>query len=88
MCRNIRPLFHFDPPATEEEIRAASVQFVRKISGFAKPSKSNEAAFAAAVDEIAAVSARLLTSMETSAPAKNRETEAAKAKARSAKRFG
>ena len=88
MCRNIRPLFHFDPPATEEEIRAASVQFVRKISGFTKPSKSNEAAFAAAVDEIVAVSARLLTSMETSAPSMNREAEAAKAKARSAKRFG
>jgi hypothetical protein len=88
MCRNIRTLFNFDPPVTEAEVRAASLQFVRKISGFTKPSKTNEAAFLAAVDEIAAVSNRLLRSLETSAPAKNREEEAAKAKARSAERFG
>ncbi|HEY6939108.1 MAG TPA: DUF2277 domain-containing protein [Terriglobales bacterium] len=88
MCRNIRILFNFDPPVTEQEIRGASLQFVRKISGFNKPSKANEAAFLAAVDEIAAVSARLLHSLETSAPARNREEEAAKAKARAAQRFG
>ncbi len=88
MCRNIRPLFNFDPPVTDEEVRAASVQFVRKISGFTKPSKANEQQFEAAVDEIAAVSRRLLLSLETSAPPKNREEEAAKAKARSAARFG
>jgi hypothetical protein len=88
MCRNIRPLFNFDPPVTEEEIRAASLQFVRKITGFAKPSKSNEAAFLAAIEEISGVSARLLNSLDTSAPPKNREEEAAKAKARSAERFG
>jgi hypothetical protein len=88
MCRNIRTLFNFDPPVTPEEIRAASLQFVRKISGFTKPSQANEAAFLAAVDEIAGVSERLLRSMETSAPPKNREEEAAKAKARAATRFG
>jgi hypothetical protein len=88
MCRNIRTLFNFDPPVTEDEIRAASVQFVRKISGFTKPSKANEAAFLAAVDEVATVSAKLLRSLETTAPPKNREEEAAKAKARAAERFG
>ena len=88
MCRNIKTLFNFDPPVTEDEVRAASVQFVRKISGFSKPSKSNEASFLAAVDEVAAISKRLLVSLETNAPAKNREEEAAKAKARAAMRFG
>jgi len=88
MCRNIKILFNFDPPVTEQEIRGASLQFVRKISGFNRPSKANEAAFQAAVDEIAAVSARLLHSLETSAPARNREEESAKAKARAAQRFG
>jgi hypothetical protein len=88
MCRNIRPLFNFDPPVTAEEIRVASLQFVRKISGFNKPSKANEAAFLAAVDEIAGISARLLQSLETNAPPKNREEEAIKAKARTAERFG
>jgi hypothetical protein len=88
MCRNIRPLFNFDPPVTPEEIRAASLQFVRKISGFTKPSLANEAAFLAAVDDIAAISARLVHSLETSAPPKNREQEAVKAKARAAARFG
>ena len=88
MCRNIRALFNFDPPVTPEEIRAASLQFVRKISGFTKPSIANEAAFLAAVDDIAAISARLIHSLETSAPPKNREQEAAKAKARAAARFG
>jgi len=88
MCRNIKILFNFDPPVTDEEIRAASLQFVRKISGFNKPSKSNENSFLAAVDEIAAVSIRLLRSLETNAPPKNREEEAAKAKARGALRFG
>ena len=88
MCRNIKPLFNFDPPVTEDEIRAASLQFVRKISGFNKPSKGNEAAFDAAIDEIAGVSARLLQSLDTTAPKKNRAEEAAKAKARSAERFG
>jgi hypothetical protein len=87
MCRNIRPLFNFDPPVTEEEIRAASLQFVRKISGFPKPSKANEARFQLAVEEIAAVSARFLNSLETSAPPKNREEEAAKARARAADRY-
>ena len=82
MCRNIRPLFNFDPPVTDEEIRAASLQFVRKISGFTKPSKANEAAFLAAVDEIAGVSAQLVRGLETSTPPKNREVEAAKARAR------
>ena len=88
MCRNIKTLFNFDPPVTEEEVRAASLQFVRKISGFTKPSKANEAPFQAAIEEIAQVSMRLLTALETTAPAKNREEEAAKAKARAAARFG
>jgi hypothetical protein len=87
MCRNIRMLFNFEPPVTEEEVRAASLQFVRKISGFNKPSKANEAAFAAAVDEIAAASSRLLRSLETSAAPRSREEEAAKAKARAAERY-
>jgi hypothetical protein len=87
MCRNIRILFNFDPPVTEEEIRAASLQFVRKVSGFHKPSKTNEAAFAAAVDEVAAASSKLLTSLETSAPPRSRAEEAAKARARAALRF-
>ncbi len=88
MCRNIKTLFNFDPPTTEEEIRAASLQFVRKISGFTKPSKANESSFLSAVDEVAAVSSRLLRSLETNAPPKNREEEAAKAKARGAARYG
>ena len=88
MCRNIRPLFNFDPPVTDEEVRAASLQFVRKISGFSKPSKANEAAFLAAVDEIASASTRLLLSLATTAAPRNREEEAAKAKARAAERFG
>jgi hypothetical protein len=88
MCRNIRTLFNFDPPVTAEEIRAASLQFVRKISGFNKPSRANEGPFLAAVDEIAEISARLLRSFETNAPPKNREEEAARAKARAAERFG
>ena len=88
MCRNIKILFNFDPPVTADEIRAASLQFVRKISGFNKPSKANEASFMAAVDEIAGISARLLGSLETNAPSRNREEEAAKAKARAAERFG
>jgi hypothetical protein len=88
MCRNIKTLFNFDPPVTDEEVRAASLQFVRKITGFNKPSKANEAAFLAAIDEIAAVSARLLQSLDTNAPPKNREEEAAKARARAAERFG
>jgi hypothetical protein len=88
MCRNIKTLFNFDPPVTPEEVRAASLQFVRKISGFTKPSKANEPAFFAAVEEVADVSARLLHSLETTAPPKNREEEAAKAKARAAERFG
>lgn len=88
MCRNIKTLFNFDPPVNEEEIRAASLQFVRKISGFNKPSKINEAVFAAAVDEVASVSGRFLSSLETTAPPKNREEEAARAKARAAERFG
>jgi hypothetical protein len=87
MCRNIKTLFNFEPPVTDEEIRAASLQFVRKVSGFNKPSKANEAAFLAAVDEIEAVSRNLLHSLETNAPPKNREEEAAKARARSAQRF-
>ena len=87
MCRNIKPLFNFDPPVTEEEVRAASLQFVRKISGFTKPSKANEAAFLKAVDDIAGISMRLLESLETIAPPKNREEEAAKARARSAERY-
>jgi hypothetical protein len=88
MCRNIKTLYNFDPPVTPDEVRAASLQFVRKITGFNKPSKANETAFLAAIDEVAAASARLLQSLETSAPAKNREEEAAKAKARAAERFG
>jgi hypothetical protein len=88
MCRNIKPLFNFDPPVTPEEVHAASLQFVRKISGFTKPSKANEASFLAAIDEISGVSTRLLRSLETNAPPKNREDEAARAKARSAERFG
>jgi hypothetical protein len=87
MCRNIKPLFNFEPPASEEEIRAAALQFVRKISGFQTPSKANEAAFLAAVEEISAVSSRLLRSLETNAPAKDREVEAEKARTRSAQRF-
>jgi hypothetical protein len=87
MCRNIKNLFNFDPPVTEDEIRDASLQFVRKISGFTKPSKANEVAFQAAVDEIAVISERLLASLETNAPPKDREEEAAKKKARSAERF-
>ena len=87
MCRNIKTLFNFDPPVTEDEVRAASLQFVRKITGFNKPSKTNEELFQAAVDEVAAVSSKLLRSLETNAPPKNREEEAAKAKARSAQRF-
>jgi hypothetical protein len=88
MCRNIKTLFNFDPPVTPEEVRAASLQFVRKISGFNKPSKANEESFQAAIDEIAGVSMRLLRSLETNAPPKNREEEAAKAHARAAERFG
>jgi len=88
MCRNIRTLFNFDPPVTEEEIRAASLQFVRKISGFTKPSKANEQMFLTAVDEVAGISTRLLLSLETTAPPKNREEEAMKAKLRAAERFG
>ena len=87
MCRNIKTLFNFDPPVTEDEVRAASLQFVRKITGFNKPSKANEEAFHAAIDEIAGISLRLMQSLETSAPPKNREEEAAKAKARAAERF-
>ena len=87
MCRNIKILFNFDPPVTADEIRAASLQFVRKISGFNKPSKANEAAFLAAVDSIAGISTGLLRSLETNAPPKSREEEAAKAKARAAERF-
>jgi hypothetical protein len=87
MCRNIKMLFNFDPPVTDEEVRSASLQFVRKISGFSKPSKANEEAFDAAVDEIAAASMKLMSSLETTAAPKNREEEAAKAKARSALRF-
>jgi hypothetical protein len=88
MCRNIKMLFNFDPPVTPEEVRAASLQFVRKISGFNKPSKANEEAFFAAIDAIAGVSTQLLSSLETNSPPKNREEEAARLKARSAKRFG
>ncbi|HEY6338987.1 MAG TPA: DUF2277 domain-containing protein [Candidatus Sulfotelmatobacter sp.] len=88
MCRNIKTLFNFDPPVTDDEVRAASLQFVRKISGFNKPSKGNEAAFLAAIDEVAEVSMRLLRSLETNAPPKNREEEAAKARARAVERFG
>lgn len=87
MCRNIRTLFNFDPPATEQEVRAASLQFVRKITGFNKPSHANEAAFNLAIEEVAGASMRLLSSLETSAMPKNRDEEAAKAKARAAERF-
>jgi hypothetical protein len=88
MCRNIKTLFNFDPPVTGDEVRAASLQFVRKITGFNKPSKANEDAFSAAVEEIAAISSRLLHSLDTAAAPKNREEEAAKARARAAERFG
>jgi hypothetical protein len=87
MCRNIRTLYNFEPPVTEEEIRAASLQFVRKLSGFNKPSKANEAAFDRAVEEVAASAARLLHALKTASPPRNREEEAARAKARNAKRF-
>lgn len=88
MCRNIKMLFNFDPPVTPEEVRAASLQYVRKVSGFNKPSKANEAAFNTAIDEIAEASMRLLSQLETNAPPRNREEEAARARARSAARFG
>ena len=88
MCRNIKTLFNFDPPVTDDEVRAASLQFVRKITGFNKPSKANEESFNAAIEEISAIARRLLHSLETTAPPKNREEEAAKAKARAAERFG
>ena len=88
MCRNIKPLFNFDPPTTDDDIRDAARQYVRKVSGFGKPSRANEAAFEAAVEEIAAATARLLAALETRAPAKDRATEAAKARARSAERRG
>jgi hypothetical protein len=88
MCRNIKMLFNFDPPVTDDEVRAAALQYVRKISGFNKPSKANEAAFDAAIEEVAMASARLLESLETTAPHRSREEEAARAKARNAARFG
>jgi hypothetical protein len=88
MCRNIKTLFNFDPPVTDEEVRAAALQFVRKISGFNKPSHANEASFQSAVEEIAGISKRLLQSLDTTAPPKSRAEEAAKAKARAAVRFG
>jgi len=88
VCRNIKTLFNFDPPVTDEEVRAASLQFVRKISGFNKPSRTNEDAFQSAVDQIASISSRLLTVLETNAPPKNRDEEAQKARARAAERFG
>jgi hypothetical protein len=87
MCRNIKTLFNFEPPVTDEEIRAASLQFVRKVSGFNKPSKANEGAFLAAVDQVAGVSRNLLNALETNAPPRNREEEAAKARARAVQRF-
>ena len=87
MCRNIKTLFNFEPPVTEDEIRAAALQFVRKVSGFNKPSKANEAAFLAAVDEVARISGSLLNSLESNAPPKNREEETAKARARAAQRY-
>jgi len=87
VCRNIKILFNFEPPGTDEEIRSASLQFVRKVSGFNKPSKANEAVFVAAIDQIAAVSKNLLSSLETAAPPRTREAEAAKARARAAQRF-
>ena len=88
MCRNIRPLFNFEPPATEEEIRAAALQFVRKVSGFARPSQANEEAFDRAVDEVAEAARRLVFSLHSAAPPRDRETEAAKARERSRRRFG
>jgi hypothetical protein len=88
MCRNIRTLFNFDPPATDDEIRAASLQFVRKLSGFHKPSKANEAAFETAIDDVADVARRLVDALVTDAPARNREEVAARARAEAAKRFG
>lgn len=88
MCRNIRTLYNFDPPATDDEVRAASLQFVRKVSGFNKPSKANEEAFDLAVERVARVTRELLDSLETSAPTKNREEEAAKARERAAARYG
>jgi hypothetical protein len=88
MCRNIRPLFNFDPPVTDDEVRAASLQFVRKISGFTKPSKANEEAFDRAVEEVAEAARRLVDSLVTAAPARDREIEAAKARARAAERYG
>jgi hypothetical protein len=88
MCRNIRPLFNFEPPVTEDEVRAASLQFVRKISGFTKPSKANEAAFDQAVEEVAAAARRLVDSLVTTAPPRDRDIEAAKARARAAERYG
>ena len=87
MCRNIRTLFNFEPPATEEEIRASALQFVRKLSGFAKPSRANEAAFSRAVEEVMEVARRLLAALETTSPAKNREEEAIKARERARERF-
>jgi hypothetical protein len=87
MCRNIRTLFNFDPPASDDEVRAASLQFVRKLSGFTHPSKANEAAFEGAIDDIAKIARRLVDSLETNAPPKNREIEAAKARARAAERY-
>jgi hypothetical protein len=87
MCRNIRPLYHFDPPATNEEIRQAALQFVRKVSGFARPSRANEPAFEQAVTEVSATVERLLAALTTSAPPRNREVEAARARARAARRF-
>jgi hypothetical protein len=87
VCRNIKTLFNFEPPVTDEEIRAASLQFVRKVSGFTKPSKANEAAFLAAIDEVAVASRNLLSALETSAPPRTREAEAAKARVRAAQRF-
>ena len=88
MCRNIRTLFNFDPPATDEEVRAASLQFVRKLSGFNKPSRANEAAFDQAVEEVASVARRLVDSLDTTAPPRNREEVVAAARARNEKRFG
>lgn len=88
MCRNIRPLFNFEPPATEEEVRNAALQYVRKVSGFSRPSKANEAAFEAAVEEISASTGRLLAALHSNAAPRDREEEAARAKARSVRRFG
>ena len=88
MCRNIKTLFNFEPPASDEDVRAASLQFVRKLSGFNKPSRANEAVFGRAVDDVSKLAAELLASLTTGAPARNREVEAAKARARAAQRFG